>query len=129
MFIVKSNKAQYEYDIHSLVKAFYPEKDVRVLTPDSVVKDRKLLEEPVAIEILVEENKVVLTFFNSRENSPYTLHAKTVKDTDYKNAFKRFLYTSLCEETGMSLPWGNLTGIRPTKIAMSMLEQEKAERV
>ena len=139
MLIVKSNKAQYEYDIHSLVKAFYPEKDVRVLTPDSVVKDRKLLEEPVAIEILFGEDKALLTFLNHGNNSvtednraakegrQYTWQAKAVKDTDYKNAFKRFLYTSLCEETGISLPWGNLTGIRPTKIAMSMLEQGKSE--
>ena len=26
---------------------------------------------------------------------------------EYKNAFKRFFYQSLCEETGTTLPWGN----------------------
>ena len=31
------------------------------------------------------------------------------------------------EETGITLPWGNLTGIRPTKIAMTMMEQGKSE--
>lgn len=46
---------------------------------------------------------------------------------EYKNAFKRFFYQSLCEETGTTLPWGNLTGIRPTKIAMTMMEQGKSE--
>ena len=46
---------------------------------------------------------------------------------EYKNAFKRFFYRSLCEETGTTLPWGNLTGIRPTKIAMTMMEQGKSE--
>lgn len=46
---------------------------------------------------------------------------------EYKNAFKRFFYRCLCEETGTTLPWGNLTGIRPTKIAMTMMEQGKSE--
>ena len=44
MKIIRSNKAQFEYDIHSLVKAFYPEWDLKVLTPASVIKDRTLLE-------------------------------------------------------------------------------------
>lgn len=30
MITVCLNKAEFEYDIHSLVKAFYPEKDVKV---------------------------------------------------------------------------------------------------
>ncbi|MBD5492529.1 MAG: coproporphyrinogen dehydrogenase HemZ, partial [Lachnospiraceae bacterium] len=58
----------------------------------------------------------------------YVWHPTEPADTpEYKNAFKRFLYTSLREETGISLPWGNLTGIRPTKIAMTMLEQGVSE--
>lgn len=128
MFIVRSNKAQYEYDIHSLVKAFYPEEEVRVLTPDSVVKDKKLFEQPIAIEILFDEDRMTLTFFHYEDNGnnrQYTLHIDGEKNKDHKNAFKRFLYTSLQKETGISLPWGNLTGIRPTKIAMAMLEQGK----
>ena len=30
-----------------------------------------------------------------------------------KNALKRALYRTLCEENGRTLPWGTLTGIRP----------------
>lgn len=160
MYIVKSNKAQYEYDIHSLIKAFYPEKEVRVLTPDSIVKNKKLLEEPVAVELIFDVDKTDLIFDKAvlskeavksgaagnaavgekaergtadgkrggesgHKKSRYTWYTDGIKEADYKNKFKRFLYTSLSEETGISLPWGNLTGIRPTKIAMAMLEQGK----
>ena len=59
MLIIKSNKAQYEYDIHSLIKAFYPEEEVRVLTPDSVIKDRTLLERPAQMSLVFEDEKVV----------------------------------------------------------------------
>lgn len=40
-----------------------------------------------------------------------------------KAVFKRFLYETLCAETNTTLPWGNLTGIRPTKLAMELIEQ------
>ena len=46
----------------------------------------------------------------------------------FKNVFKRFLYQALSELTEKTLPWGNLTGIRPTKIAMELLERGKTDR-
>ena len=32
------------------------------------------------------------------------------------------MYLALCEYTGKKLPWGTLTGIRPTKIAVTNIE-------
>lgn len=49
-------------------------------------------------------------------------------EKDFKNSFKRFLYNVLSEATGKTLPWGNLTGIRPTKIAYGMLEQGSSDQ-
>lgn len=42
-----------------------------------------------------------------------------------KNHLKRLIYRKLSNYTGQELPWGTLTGIRPTKIAMGLLEQGK----
>lgn len=39
-----------------------------------------------------------------------------------KNKLKQVLYKLLSQLTGQTLPWGNLTGIRPTKIAMGLIE-------
>lgn len=137
MLIVQSNKAQYEYDIHSLVKAFYPEQEVKVLTPESVIKDRKIKELPADIMLEFSDDVVTLKFIQQSavdnvkelngERHTYTRQITEEDMSDYKNVFKRFLYTSLREETGITLPWGNLTGIRPTKIVMTMMEQGKSE--
>ena len=137
MLIVQSNKAQYEYDIHSLVKAFYPEQEVKVLTPESVIKDRKIKGLPADIMLEFSDDVVTLKFIQQSavdnvkelngERHTYTRQITEEDMSDYKNVFKRFLYTSLREETGITLPWGNLTGIRPTKIAMTMMEQGKSE--
>ena len=39
-----------------------------------------------------------------------------------KNRIKRNLYQMLVSRTGRELPWGTLTGIRPTKIPLTKLE-------
>ena len=125
MQIIKCNKAQFEYDIHALIKAFYPEWDLKVLTPESVVRDRKVREIVPVMELCFEEDKVI---FKTQFAHEYVWNlTEKLEAAAYKNALKRFLYTSLREETGISLPWGNLTGIRPTKIAMTMMEQGKSD--
>ena len=141
MQIIKSNKDQFQYDIHAIVQSFYPGWEPRLLAPDSEVRDRRILEGEPVMELFFGETEVSLKMLRGLHNSNatngdeedgadhvYVWHPTEPADTpEYKNAFKRFLYTSLREETGISLPWGNLTGIRPTKIAMTMMEQGESE--
>ena len=42
-----------------------------------------------------------------------------------KRAVTRRVYRFLCEESGRELAWGTLTGVRPTKLPMQMLEEGK----
>ena len=152
MQILKSNKAQFEYDIHALVKAFYPAWDLKILTPESVVKDKKILETEPVMELEFREAEVKFIVHSGLHNSDknesdeqsithsditsekesrhtYTwCNTDLVPDADYKDEFKRFFYTALQEETGITLPWGNLTGVRPTKIIMNMLENDEDEQ-
>ena len=44
-----------------------------------------------------------------------------------KNELKRNIYTLLSKETGKELPWGNLTGIRPTRIVMNLMEEGRSD--
>ncbi len=44
-----------------------------------------------------------------------------------KNALKLSFYQTLVRRTGRELPWGSLTGIRPTKIALTRLEEGWSE--
>lgn len=117
MYIIRVNRAKYEYEIHSLVKAFYPEEEVRVLSPDSAVKDAKFREEKPKLEIFFEENSVTIRGEAGGTTVP----------SDAKDAFGAAFYRYLSGMAQRELPWGNLTGIRPTKIAMTMLEEGKNE--
>lgn len=123
MLIVTMNEAKWEYDIHSLVKAFYPEQQVKVITPERQNRSEEGEEGQQAERIsisLAGEREVTITMPSGR------LYRGEL-EADGKNSFKRFLYTALSEELGKKLPWGNLTGIRPTKIAMTMLQEGASE--
>lgn len=133
MFAVRINRAQYEYDIHSLVKAFYPQEQVKVyVTEDGMPEDVQNFE----ISVFFSELGAEVSFASGET---FLFSQKNVSDTENlsdggkenqgarKNAFKAFFYQALSDHTGKKLPWGNLTGIRPAKIAMGMLEDGKTE--
>ncbi len=125
MIVVKLNLANYEYDVHSLVKAFYTEETVKIITPET--------KEESAKAILAEAGNVLFDITLIEDGAKITckedLHDWKYSKSDgrYKDCFKKFLYRVLCKENGKELPWGNLTGIRPTKIAYGMLEEGKSE--
>ncbi|MGN0141258.1 MAG: coproporphyrinogen dehydrogenase HemZ [Roseburia sp.] len=127
MIVAKLNKPEFEYDIHSLIKAFYPEENV------SATAEEKRYEEPVNSRMAVDygEHSIRVRWWNGSEAAPteQTLFADRETEVDFsdrretKNRLKRLLYGMLTEHSGRKLPWGNLTGIRPTKIAMKLLEE------
>ena len=47
----------------------------------------------------------------------------SIQAGEKENELKQLLYRVLSAHTGKELPWGTLTGIRPTKIAMQFLEE------
>lgn len=126
MLAVELNRANFEYDVHSLVKAFYPQESVKVLTPETKSEKREEALDALHMRIeLGDEGAVLIMDGKSYE---WQSTAELTDKAAYKNGFKKFLYLTLRQITGKELPWGNLTGIRPTKIAYSMLEEGRGEQ-
>lgn len=124
MKVVKLSHPNYEYDVHSLVKAFYAEEQVTVITPETKQEKLAELEPQVAITITLSETGAQICV--GEEVFSWEQASEEIKD-GYKNGLKRFLYRTLSKVTGQELPWGNLTGIRPTKIAYGMLDEGKGD--
>lgn len=122
MIEVIVNRPSFEYDIHSLVKAFFPREDVSVRVQEDFTEDTSLrmkigfTDEMVSMELL-EDGAL-------KQSGHQDIDYSDRKET--KNHLKRLIYRILSEYTGQILPWGTLTGIRPTKIAMQLLEQGKS---
>ncbi len=125
MIGIELNEENFEYDIYSLIKAFYPDEEVARVSGDCDGMRVKVEYRPLAITVEFSEA--------AKEN---TLAAKTISETveieglerkDVKSVLKQALYRVLSEKTGRVLPWGTLTGIRPTKIPFAMLSEGKSE--
>lgn len=121
---VKLSKTSYEYDVQAIVKAFYPGENVKVLTPDRHQAAQENSDfQGAEIEISVGEQDAVIRTPGGEVSWQYDSKA----EYSFKDGFKIFLYQTLQAETRKSLPWGNLTGIRPTKIAYAMLGEGKSD--
>ena len=116
---IKVNLASYEYDVHSLVKSFYAEDGIKVYSPETKAQAPEVCDIVINIQ---EDCGADITIDNKCSEWKYE-----EPEGRFKDAFKRFLYRELVAATGKELPWGNLTGIRPTKIAYGMLEQGMSE--
>ena len=135
MITVKLNQPQFEYDIHSLVKAFYPAQDVKVFVDGE--KELQSSEDMPECRVEFKENKITFTIQeNNRDCSKESkTEGKCLQESvelepqeeraSVKCKLKHLLYRQLSSYTGKELPWGNLTGIRPTKIAYGLLEEGK----
>ena len=165
MLIVDLNKENFEYDVQALVKAFYPEEQVTVLTPETREDRRRELAEKARLKIEIREDGAELVLDGEaccfrwpeekvlqgsssdcaegkecssgwQKTKDFSLERlasaeeeelrQEITNRGFKDGFKRFLYDVLSRATGKTLPWGNLTGIRPTKIAYGMLEQGRS---
>lgn len=126
MLVVKLNEMQFEYDIHSLVKAFFPGKDVKVLEKTTEKKSEEGMPE-FEMDFQTTSISFCITEDGKRKYERQINLKKPDSRPDVKNDLKQLIYESLSEYLQKELPWGTLTGIRPTKIPMSLLEEGKSD--
>ena len=122
MIEVKINDGSFAYDIHSLIQAFYPGVEVQVREKEAFTE-----EVSVRMEAAVDPEQIRFSIWEDGELK--RAEHSAVEDPErkaLKNQLKKLMYRELCAFTGETLPWGTLTGIRPTKIPMAMLEQGKS---
>ncbi len=133
MILAKLNQPEFEYDIHSLIKAFYPEQNVSATAEEKIYEEEILWR--VDIDYAPEQICIALSELNTEDDGSadatfvekmteqFAVDFSDRKET--KNQLKQHLYDMLARYSGKELPWGTLTGIRPTKIPMKLLEEGK----
>lgn len=119
--IILSDKS-YENDVYPLIKAFYPEDIVKVVNQEQSIHPYNNLD-PIIISVDVNQDGIhfLLKDRDLSHKKSRSIEVGLAKSR-YKNAIKRFLYDVLSSYTGRELPWGILTGIRPTKLVYELLE-------
>ena len=179
MIIVTFNKPDFEYDVHSLLKEFFPKEDIQMyyrepanfsesknlactshlITDDTEIdfegashrfeirfiggsdEDVEAKEneahnteagmqnvcnkEADADKAAGEHERIELLW--SRGDEPASVYSfcetEGLDRKEKKNILKQELYKMVSTGLGRELPWGTLSGIRPTKIAMKLLDE------
>lgn len=140
--LIDLKRTDFEYDVWTLVREFCPETEVFTNTTDKLKEDDYIeylvcvrfeeVTSTITVEIFGEEDAMQhrCTDINDCMIKMYSL-VLVKEETDFldrkltKNSLKRLIYRAMNNVTGRELPWGTLTGIRPTKIPMSLLERKK----
>lgn len=97
---------EFLYESQVLVKAFMAEVGEEGYEDDT-------------LQIVVDDTEIRVTCANMTSYGT----AETWEKKHIKAELKRQIYKVMASVTGRTLPWGALTGIRPTKLAMGMLEE------
>ena len=139
----------FESDIRELCKAFYPGEDFQLHTPEGIRLMETTQEEKNALKRAKEQKSAVpvnkkslkrkdtekqnriLTEEGISDPSLFRLSLDlrgaglsfSGKRTKDKSIVKAYLYRILEKKCGRSLPWGDLTGIRPVSLAGKLLEE------
>lgn len=101
-----------EKDMQDLVNLFYDEDDCSFSLRHEYVQDGENLESYIFVD-----NKKFYMDFQVKTKS------ELLKKSMIKRHFKNHLYEVLSEISGKTLPWGSLTGVRPTKFARDLVER------
>lgn len=126
MLTASVNTELYRYEIHSLIKAFYPEEDVKVLVEGAPVKGAGREEAArtapfMTVHFCPDHLQVALPGTDLSLEEKAGEEPFDRKGRECKTVLKHLVYDILSAHTGRDLPWGELIGIRPTKIAMQRL--------
>ncbi len=139
--IARVSKDLYRYEIHALLKAFFPREDVKVRVDGEPLKGSRAQAEQEAalvpfLHVCYQKDGLELTVTDGDGTACLRYPSDTLpadwslpdgtaadeKSPALKTLLKHMLYRLLCETTGTALPWGELIGIRPTKIARDRLD-------
>ena len=138
MWSMELTEVPFEADIRELLMAYYPvlrENAGEKSGPVSGGEHAGMTARPVPDG----ETGAQLRFRGHREgecyvleidypDGEYTRFTSRILDDRFatKCEIKRRVYTALSEHEGYALPWGTLTGIRPTKLVLAELEKRIA---
>lgn len=107
---INLNELAYRYEIYQIVNIFYTFSEIDFNSSDCC---------DLNIDINISEDLVIIQDeLNKDEFNPKSEFAK-------KEVIKNHLYMFLSLKTGKSFPWGTLIGIRPSKIALALMNEGK----
>jgi oxygen-independent coproporphyrinogen-3 oxidase len=103
---INTNLTDYQNELNEIIRLFFP-------TFQENETHKFSLEYKDKINTINIDEKEYKYPYNNDENDKKTI----------KNGAKLALYEAMCKHFGKSFEWGDITGVRPTKIAYDIIRK------
>ena len=109
----------FHFELENLTRLFFPNEKITVIRDFSEPQPPYIYTE-VSDKITISVN---IGSFNKSETA-----VKKLTDDDNGLVSAQLLYKLLCDFTGLTQPWGILTGVRPVKLLRRLAEESNEEQ-
>lgn len=109
----------FHFELENLTRLFFPNEKITVIRDFSEPQPPCIYTE-VSDKITISVN---IGSFNKSETA-----VKKLTDDDNELVSAQLLYKLLCDFTGLTQPWGILTGVRPVKLLRRLAEKSSEEQ-
>lgn len=109
----------FHFELENLTRLFFPNEKITVIRDFSEPQPPYIYTE-VSDKITISVN---IGSFNKSETA-----VKKLVDDDNELVSAQLLYKLLCDFTGLTQPWGILTGVRPVKLLRRLAEESNEEQ-
>ncbi len=109
----------FHFELENLTRLFFPNEKITVIRNFSEPQPPYIYTE-VSDKITISVN---IGSFNKSETA-----VKRLTDDDNELVSAQLLYKLLCDFTGLTQPWGILTGVRPVKLLRRLAEESNEEQ-
>lgn len=109
----------FHFELENLTRLFFPNEKITVIRDFSEPQPPYIYTE-VSDKITISVN---IGSFNKSETA-----VKKLADDDNELVSAQLLYKLLCDFTGLTQPWGILTGVRPVKLLRRLAEESSEEQ-
>lgn len=109
----------FHFELENLTRLFFPNEKITVIRDFSEPQPPCIYTE-VSDKITISVN---IGSFNKSETA-----VKKPTDDDNELVSAQLLYKLLCDFTGLTQPWGILTGVRPVKLLRRLAEESSEEQ-
>lgn len=109
----------FHFELENLTRLFFPNEKITVIRDFSEPQPPYIYTE-VSDKFTISVN---IGSFNKSETA-----VKKLADDDNELVSAQLLYKLLCDFTGLTQPWGILTGVRPVKLLRRLAEESNEEQ-
>lgn len=109
----------FHFELENLTRLFFPNEKI------TVIRD---FSEPQPPYIYTEASDKITISVNIGSFNKSETAVKKLTDDDNELVSAQLLYKLLCDFTGLTQPWGILTGVRPVKLLRRLAEESSEEQ-